>query len=327
MLTPRDAEDWLRLQALAGELPEPGCLVLDCRGAGVSERLSASLAQLLVGWTQPVIALTAQPLPRVLARAVDCVLEDERALRAIEDNVRHAPIAAMSLVRLARAIEQLDVDAGLDMESVTYGCLQDGPEYKRWLAAHKPEPMPALADGPPLRLEREGAMLRVSLNRPELRNSMTVEMRDALVEVFSMALLDDSIVKVILTGEGKCFSVGGELREFGQVADAATGHWIRALRLPGRWLARLGDRAEVRVHGACIGAGVELPAFAARVTAVKNSYFQLPELQFGLVPGAGGCVSIARRIGRHRFNYMALSGKRITCQTALDWGLVDEVLT
>jgi enoyl-CoA hydratase len=100
---------------------------------------------------------------------------------------------------------------------------------------------------------------------------------------------------------------------------------VRALALPGRLLAQCADRVQVRVHGACVGSGIEFPAFAGRIVAAPDAYFQLPELRFGLIPGAGGCVSIARRIGRQRTAWLALSGKRIDARAALDWGLVDAI--
>jgi enoyl-CoA hydratase len=81
----------------------------------------------------------------------------------------------------------------------------------------------------------------------------------------------------------------------------------------------------VEVHGACIGAGVELPSFAGHVVAAPDAFFQLPELSMGLVPGAGGTVSLTRRIGRYRTAYLALSGARIDAPTAARWGLVDAV--
>jgi enoyl-CoA hydratase/carnithine racemase len=79
------------------------------------------------------------------------------------------------------------------------------------------------------------------------------------------------------------------------------------------------------LHGACIGSGIELPAFAHHLSVDPKTFFQLPELRFGLIPGAGGCVSIARRIGRHRTAWMALSGKKISARKALEWGLIDEI--
>lgn len=296
--------------------------LLDFRDASAPpDALLQHLRQLV----RPVIALANTQLDEKILAAVDCVLDNENWLPSITRTLTNAPVAGATLVQLSRAIESLDVMSGLDMESVTYACLQGGREYQSWLAGFTPPSMPPLSDEPALLLQRDDSVLHIVLNRPELRNSITVEMRDALVEALELVALDTTIEQVVLSGAGKCFSVGGELREFGSVPDPATGHLVRTLRLPGRWLARVAERSEARVHGACIGAGVEFPAFARRVIAAPGSHFQLPELQFGLVPGAGGCVSIARRIGRHRFNLMALSARRIDAQTALAWGLVDEI--
>ena len=79
------------------------------------------------------------------------------------------------------------------------------------------------------------------------------------------------------------------------------------------------------MHGACIGAGIELPAFAGRLTASSDAFFQLPEVAMGLIPGAGGCVSISRRIGRQRTAYMAILGERFPAERALAWGLIDAI--
>jgi len=89
------------------------------------------------------------------------------------------------------------------------------------------------------------------------------------------------------------------------------------------WVHRCADRTEFRVHGACIGAGVELAAFAHRVVADPGTEFRLPEVGMGLVPGAGGTVSIPRRIGRHRTAFLGIGGSALSATTAADWGLVD----
>ena len=90
-------------------------------------------------------------------------------------------------------------------------------------------------------------------------------------------------------------------------------------------LARIARRVRAELHGACVGAGIELPAFASRVVAREDAFFQLPELSMGLIPGAGGTVSLPRRIGRQRTAWLALTGARLEAATALDWGLVDEL--
>jgi enoyl-CoA hydratase/carnithine racemase len=96
-------------------------------------------------------------------------------------------------------------------------------------------------------------------------------------------------------------------------------------RSPARLMASLASRTEVRLHGACMGAGIELPAFAGRVVADPNAVIALPELSLGLIPGAGGTTSLPRRIGRQRTALLALSGMHLDARTALTWGLVDRV--
>ncbi|NOX49085.1 MAG: enoyl-CoA hydratase/isomerase family protein, partial [Gammaproteobacteria bacterium] len=177
-----------------------------------------------------------------------------------------------------------------------------------------------------IELAREGEIVFAQLNRPDNRNAISVEMRDALVEMLELILTDDTITQLRLSGNGGCFSVGGELREFGLATDPSFAHYIRSVHNPGRLLARCSSRVTCHLHSACIGSGVEIPAFADTVTASRKTYFQLPELQFGLIPGAGGCVSIPRRIGRQKAAWMALSGKKITAATALAWGLIDNIV-
>ncbi len=87
----------------------------------------------------------------------------------------------------------------------------------------------------------------------------------------------------------------------------------------------MSGRVTAHLHGACIGAGIELPAFVGRVVADPDSRIQLPEIALGLIPGAGGTVSLPRRIGRQRTAWLGLTGARIDAPTALAWGLVDEV--
>ena len=81
----------------------------------------------------------------------------------------------------------------------------------------------------------------------------------------------------------------------------------------------------MRLHGACIGAGIEMAAFAGRVVAHPEAVISLPEVGLGLIPGAGGTVSLPRRIGRHRTAELALTGRPIDAATAHRWGLVDAI--
>lgn len=259
-------------------------------------------------------------------RGADVVVATEAEAAALRARIARAPLAAGVLLGLLRATEKSSVPDALFAESLAYATLQAGPEYRRWLAAHRaPAPFRATDDGPPVVLTRTGARLTIELNRASNRNAISVEVRDALVEAFDLVIADRGIRQVQLSGRGRCFSQGGDLTEFGSVPDPATGHAIRVQVLPARFLARCAGRVEARVHSACIGAGIELPAFAGKITAAPDAFFQLPELDFGLIPGAGGTVSIPRRIGRQRAAYLMLSGRKIGAKQALAWGLVDAI--
>ncbi len=277
------------------------------------------------GWLleqpHPVIAVGPTPCP-----GADVVVAQEADARPLVAAIEQQPDAALVLVQLLRGIELLPLPAALVAESLAYGLLQTGAAHRAWLAARDAEPeLVAGESGPAIELAREGDILTAYLNRPEHRNAVSVEMRDALVELFELVALDDSIQRLDLAARGNCFSVGGELREFGLSASSLQAHRVRSLRHPGRALAAVADRVHCHLHSACIGSGIEIPAFAGRISAAPNTFFQLPELAMGLIPGAGGCVSITRRIGRQRTAWLVLSGRRIKAQVALDWGLVDAI--
>ena len=166
---------------------------------------------------------------------------------------------------------------------------------------------------------------RIALNRPERRNAYGRDVRDALVSALQLVSWDDGIVRVVIDGAGSSFCSGGDLDEFGTAPDPVTAHLVRTRAGAALPLHRVADRVEVRLHGACVGAGIELPAYASRVVAAPDTRVLLPEIGMGLIPGAGGTVSIPRRIGRWRTLYLALTGEFIDAGTALAMGLVDEV--
>jgi enoyl-CoA hydratase len=260
-----------------------------------------------------------------LAPSCDVVIRDPKALAGIARNIVASPIAAMVLVQHLRASAGLSCAQALTAESFAYATVQTGPEFRRWHLARASSAARPTQHGNPLLIVRDGNVLGITLNSPATRNAIGVEMRDALVEALELALLDPGIKSVEISASGACFSAGGDVAEFARVSDPATAHWVRTLRLPARSALQLADRLWVRVNGAAIGAGVEIACFAKRVTATADAWFQLPELKYGLIPGAGGTVSLPRRIGRQRTAYMALSMRRVSALTALRWGLVDAI--
>jgi enoyl-CoA hydratase/carnithine racemase len=198
-----------------------------------------------------------------------------------------------------------------------------GPEHAAWRSDRTPT-RDIVADDCPVVVERQGDVLRIELDRPRRHNAFGHALRDALLEALELADVDASIRHVVLSGRGPSFCSGGDLDEFGSLPGPVQAHAIRMARSAGLAVHRLRDRVEVRVHGAVMGAGVEVASFAGRVVAEESAWFCLPELSLGLVPGAGGTVSLPRRIGRWRTAWMALTGSRVDLGTALAWGLVDE---
>jgi enoyl-CoA hydratase/carnithine racemase len=258
-----------------------------------------------------------------VARVLDTVVEAPVRLDRIVEQVTRHPRSAAAAMQLLRATEGMAVDHALAMESICYAMLQGSAEHRRWIDAQ-----PKVETAPPGRvvLTRDGATLRIVLDRPGAHNAIDRQLRDGLFEAFTLAALDSDIARVELRSIGRTFSTGADLTEFGTTSDPATAHHIRVLTLPAHPLSRCGVRVDVHVQGACIGSALEMVAFAGRVTASPSAWFQLPELAMGVIPGAGGCVSIARRIGRQRTALMILSGKRIDAGTALRWGLIDAIM-
>jgi enoyl-CoA hydratase/carnithine racemase len=216
--------------------------------------------------------------------------------------------------------------AGVITESLAYSTLQSGPEFARWLAERGPATVPAIPD--PVQADREGDCLHIRFNRPQRHNAFSTDMRAALLEKLDVARLDASITEVVLTGNGPSFCSGGDLAEFGTFADPASAHLARTRYSPALVLdeitGRLGRNCRAEVHGQVLGSGLEMAAYCGRVCAHPDAALGLPELSLGLIPGAGGTVSITRRIGRWRTAYLVLSGRTIDTATALRWGLIDE---
>ncbi len=300
---------------LAVDLTDAGPLAPDAVGR---------LAQQLHGLAAVVAGVTAPGDAGTWDHLVDLTVTADE-IEGIERNVRTVPRASISLVLLLRGQPTRTLDEGLAAESAVYSTLQGGPEFAAWRARHVRSG--TADDGTAtVRAVRRDGVLHVTLTRPDVHNAFNTRMRDELHQALMVAVADPSL-RVHLDGAGPSFCSGGDLDEFGDLPDPATAHVTRLDRSVGRLLGRLGPRVEATLHGACLGSGIELPAFAGRVVARTGSTFGLPELGLGLIPGAGGTVSLTRRAGRHAVARLVLSGTPVDATTAHAWGLVDELDT
>ncbi|MDF3310042.1 enoyl-CoA hydratase/isomerase family protein [Rhodococcus sp. T2V] len=268
-------------------------------------------------------ATDASPVDRAVVGTEDVDATIVEFVACVSRFTQSALVAAQVL----RITQTLPVPEAIDVESLAYSTLQGGDEFRGWLderrRLERPLPPPPRAD--PVLIDRDADTLRITLNRPERRNAYGTALRDALVEALRIPLLDDTIRNVIFDGAGPSFCAGGDLDEFGHTPDTATAHLIRTRGGAGRLIAALADRTEARLHGHCVGAGIEVPAFAHHIVADPITVFRLPEVTMGLIPGAGGTVSVPRRIGRWRALHLFVTGAAIDAQHALDWGLIDEI--
>ncbi|WP_138843054.1 enoyl-CoA hydratase/isomerase family protein [Rhodococcus pyridinivorans] len=320
-----------------GALVRP-LFVVDLDGADLSnlERAveQASLADgILVGSATREVPAELAPLVDVLdltyapggrSRNVVGSVDPDESIGEFAAAVAKNPQSALVARQVVRASETLPVSEAIDVESLAYSTLQGGPEFAAWLEERGPRPLPPPCNEAVL-IDRDGDVLRITLNRPERRNAYGTGLRDALVDALRIAVLDESVDHVVLDGAGLSFCAGGDLDEFGRTPDITLAHFIRTRGGAGRLVARLADRITVCLHGHCIGAGIEIPAFAGHVVAAPGTVFRLPEVSMGLIPGAGGTVSIPRRIGRWRSLHLFVTAVSIDAQDALQWGLIDEI--
>lgn len=284
-----------------------------------SERAEAAS---LAPWCDVVLGSGDAALDRT---AVPCP-DPAAAARTLADRLAPRRVEAASLALLLRGSGRRSISDGLVAESLLYSLLLAGPGFAAWRAGFAVERLAVADREAPVVVQRRDDELTIALNRPRAHNAVNAALRDALAEALALASADPTIARVTLRGEGPSFCSGGDLREFGTAGDPVVAHALRLTRSLPSLLAGIASRAHVHVHGATIGAGIELAAFAARVTADEDTQIRLPELELGLIPGSGGTVSLPQRIGRWRTAWLALGGETIDAGAALRWGLVDALV-
>ncbi len=268
-----------------------------------------------------VLLTTAPKAPRPWVSLGDI----DAALAQIQATLARAPVASSLAASVVRTGEGLSFEAALTIESLAYSALLGGQEFRRW-RTDTPRSPNIDEDGPPVRVDRAGGVLQIILSRPGKRNALSAAMRDGLCDALGLVALDPSIERAELSGEGENFCAGGDFQEFGSAGDLASAHVLRLTASAALAAHRVRERLSVVGHGAIVGGGLEIAAAAANFRVRPGARMWLPEVTMGLIPGAGGTVTVPRRIGRQRALYMMLTAARIDVATALDWGLVDGVI-
>ncbi|MBM96299.1 MAG: 2,3-dehydroadipyl-CoA hydratase [Oceanospirillaceae bacterium] len=163
----------------------------------------------------------------------------------------------------------------------------------------------------------------VTLNRPEALNALNTQLLGELSAVLDAAEASDDVRAVVLTGSSRAFAAGADIKEMaerdlvGILNDPRQQHWQRITRFPKPVIAA--------VNGFCLGGGCELAMHADIIIAGEDARFGQPEINLGIMPGAGGTQRLLRAVGKSMAMQMVLTGDAISARQAQQSGLVSEI--
>lgn len=165
----------------------------------------------------------------------------------------------------------------------------------------------------------------ITLNRPNRLNAINLEMRDLLWEYLLACKEMPDVGVIVFRGEGRCFSAGADISEFGSAPSVMAAREARHKR--DVWSELLNHRCLTiaAMHGFCFGAGLELPLCCDVRVAEEGATFALPEVTLGYIPSAGGTQTLARTVPPGVAASMILTGDAIDTTAAARWGLIDQV--
>ncbi|HAT7921191.1 TPA: enoyl-CoA hydratase [Legionella pneumophila] len=169
-------------------------------------------------------------------------------------------------------------------------------------------------------------ILTLTLNRPEKLNALSTDVLNALNELFFQAKSNPKVKALLLTGNGKAFCAGADINRLAE-CNAQTGYEFACQgQEVFRLLETMGKPSLAAVNGFAFGGGCELAISATLRIASNKAMFGQPEVKLGVIPGYGGTQRLARLIGKGRAMDLCLTGRFINAETALNWGLVSEVI-
>jgi len=178
-------------------------------------------------------------------------------------------------------------------------------------------------------VDRRGAELRITLNRPDAMNAWDRQLGEELLAAVEAAAADDGVRAVVITGAGRAFSSGADLKA--GFDPTPEGHPDVGTALRERYhpiitaLRRMPKPVVAAVNGPAVGIGCSLALACDLVVARESAYFLLAFVNIGLVPDGGSSLLVPERAGFARAAEMAMLGERIPARQALEWGLINRV--
>jgi 2-(1,2-epoxy-1,2-dihydrophenyl)acetyl-CoA isomerase len=182
-------------------------------------------------------------------------------------------------------------------------------------------------------VRREGAAATVELNRPDTLNAWNAQLGHDLLAAITAVAEDDDVRAVVITGAGRAFSAGADLRDLsGREERTPEGHPDVRRVLTERYhpiittIRTMPKPVVAAVNGPAVGIGLSLALASDLIVAKESAYFLLAFVNIGLVPDGGSSLFVPTRIGFARAMEMAMLGERIPAPRALEWGLVNRVV-
>ena len=168
-------------------------------------------------------------------------------------------------------------------------------------------------------LSNEGDVAVITLNSPPV-NALSSGVRDGLYEGFKAAIADDSVKSIVLICDGRTFIAGADISEFGGAAKGASLFDVQNI------MENSPKAVVAAIHGTALGGGLEVALTAHYRVAVPSAKVGLPEVNLGLLPGAGGTQRLPRIVGAEKALEMMTSGSHVPGKAAAAMGLVDELV-
>ena len=172
-------------------------------------------------------------------------------------------------------------------------------------------------------IERKGAVGLITVNRPEQMNSMNSETRSDLANAFTDLGKDPEISVIILTGApGKAFIAGADIKEFLE-RDMSSQEALEEDWIVTKVISNLSNPVIAMIDGFCLGGGLEIAMACDLRIASDRTKLGQPEINLGIIPGAGGTQRLTRLIGEGRAMEMILTGRMITAEEACNYGILN----
>jgi enoyl-CoA hydratase len=175
-----------------------------------------------------------------------------------------------------------------------------------------------------IKITREAPIATVQLDRPEVLNALSQELMDELVAALETLDTEAAIRCIVLTGSDKAFAAGADIKQSFVEATPAS---MLEQDLTTRWerVRRIRKPIIAAVSGYCLGGGCELAMTCDIIVASETAQFGQPEVNLGIIPGAGGTQRLTRAVGKYRAMEIILTGRRVKADEAKAIGLVAQV--